>query len=254
MSLLNSIWTIFLYFFSWWIIPIAFLFFLRRKWGAWNIEAVILEKRGDNLIKTNDRLKKFYDKDSGLTKYKFLKCKDTIPVYNYDWILHVVEQPCTLVEKAVKFLRPTAGIAFLFRYGSKQYKPIKVTQDKSKKMQFKEIKDKNGEAIWKWDYAIFDPRWVVGVLDFEIIDWDNMNFVIQEQRSSDLRRRSNRDWLKTVLVPLAIILGAVLASLFILKFSADAGTGLRSSAPKPTEPSGGSKLMGGITDAFTPGQ
>ena len=249
---LGEIFTIFLYFFSWWVIPIVLLFILKKKWGAWNIEAIIVEKRGENLVKTNDRLRKFIDGGAGLTYYKFLKSKDTMPVFNYEWILHTVEQPCTILERLIKFLRPTAGCAFIFRYGSKQYKPLPVSQSKKNKMSFKEIKDKNGEAIFKWEYAQFDPRWVVGVLNFEVIDWDNMNFIIQEQRASVERRKARGEWLKTVLVPLGILAVCAFIGLLILKFSSDAGANLSSKVPVQEEQSG-SRIMGGITDVFTPG-
>jgi len=248
---IGEIWTIFLYFFSWWVIPIVVLFVLRKKWGAWNIESVVIEKRGENLIKTNDRLRKFTD--SGLTYYKFLKSKDTMPVFNYDWILHVVEQPCTILERVIKFLRPTAGCAFIFRYGSKQYKPLPIRQGKENKMSLKEIKNDNGESVFKWDYAQFDPRWVVGVLDFEVIDWDNMNFIVQEQRASVERRKSKGEWLKTVLVPLGILAVCAFIGLLILKFSADAGTNLSGGVTSSGGNGGGVGIVGGITDVFTPG-
>ena len=252
MGIINSAFTIFLYFFSWWVIPIITLFILKKKWGAWNIEAVLIEKRGENLVKTNDRIRKFVDKATGLTYYKLLKCKDTLPVFNYDWILHTVEQPTNVIERVIKFLRPTAGCAFIFRYGSKQYKPLPLKQSKTNKMSLKEIKDIHGEAIFKWEYGQFDPRWVIGVLNFEVIDWDNMNFIIQEQRASVERRKAKNDWLKQVLLPLGLVAGAIIISIFILKFSADAGKNLSTGTPAPSG-GGGSKIVGGIQDVFTPG-
>ena len=253
MGIVATVWDVFWKFFSWWVLPIVILFVLKRKWGRWNIEATIIEKRGENLVKTNDRIRKFVDKGGGLTYYKFLKCKDTLPVFNYEWILHVVEQPTNVIERVIKFLRPTVGCAFIFRYGSKQYKPLPIKLDKSKKMQFKSIK-KNGEDIFEWQYNQFDPRWVIGVLDFEVIDWDNMNFIIQEQRASVERRRNRNDWLKQVLLPLGLVAGAIIISIFILKFSADAGKNLNTGTPAPSDGTAGSKIVGGITDAFTPGQ
>ena len=71
--------------------PFFILFFIigaKIKWKAWVIDVVILEKRGKNLIKTNDRAARYEDKYTKLTGYKLLKSKDTIPVVEYNWILH----------------------------------------------------------------------------------------------------------------------------------------------------------------------
>jgi len=68
----------------------GWLVFLHFKWKNHPIEAIIIEKRDKNLIKTNDRLGRYEDKFSGMVGYKFLKCNDKIPIADLDWILHNV--------------------------------------------------------------------------------------------------------------------------------------------------------------------
>ncbi len=252
MALIATIWNIFLVFFSWWLIPIAFLFYLRKRWGKFPLEAVIIEKRGDNLIETNDRAGKM--EKQGITYYQLVKAKDKIPVYNYDWIMHCNRSHTNLLERLVNLLRPTIGCIFLFKYGSKQYKPININNSDKNKQQFKKVKNEAGEEIYQYQYAQFDPRWVVGALDFDVIDWDNMNFIVQEQRASIMRRQRKRDMWLQIGIPIMIIAACLIAGIFILKFSSDAGVALRGGAGNPqSDGVGGSKLMGGIQDAFTPG-
>jgi len=175
-----------------------------------------------------------------------------MPVYNFDWMLHNADKPMSIFEKIVMFLRPTIGTVFLFKYGSKQYKPINIGQ-KDSKLTLKEIKDTDGTSIFKYEYAQFDPRWALGVLDFEVVDWDNMNFMVQEQRASIMRRAGGLDWLKTLAVPAMLIAGTVIVALFILKFSAEAGASLKGGTGQPAAEPDGGVIGGAINDVVTPG-
>ena len=243
-------------FYTWPLLLLGILFFLRQKWKKYPIEAVIIEKRGENLIKTNDRLGKKEDKYTGMNYYQFAKSKDTIPVMNYEWILHNKAVHTNFLERLINLIRPNEGAAFLFKYGSKQYKPIPVSQknpEATKKLV--PIKNEKGEKVYVYQYQPFDPRGVLRVLDFDVVDWDNMNFMVQEQRASIERRTKRRDKFMQMVIPITIIAAALIISIFILKFSYDAGASLRGggTAPKGTS-GGGSKIMGAIQNKFTPGQ
>ena len=79
-----------------------------------------------------------------------------------------------------------------------------------------------------------------------------MNFMVQEQRSSIVRRAKRGEFWAKTLIPIVIIGACVVIGIFILKFSADAGANLNIAGPAPSAEPGGSKVMGGITDVFTP--
>jgi len=179
-----------------------------------------------------------------------------MPVYNFDWMLHNSDKPMSIFEKAVNFLRPTIGTAFLLKYGSKQYKPINIqpNENSENNLSLKEVKDENGKPIFKYEYAQFDPRWPLKVINFEVVDWDNMNFMVQEQRASIMRRAGGLDWLKTLAVPAMLIAGTVIVALFILKFSAEAGASLKSGTGQPSIQSKteGSVISNAIDSAVTP--
>ena len=248
--------TIFLW--TWWIFLIGGLFMMKKSYEKWPIDVVIIEKRGENLIKTNERAGRNFNKETQMSNYQLKKSKDTMPVYNFDWMLHNGDKHMSIFEKIVMFLRPTIGTVFLFKYGSKQYKPINVGQkDKTENvLKLKELKNTDGTPLFKYEYNQFDPRWVLGVLDFEVVDWDNMNFMVQEQRASIMRRAGGLDWLKTLAVPAMLIAGTVIVSLFILKFSAEAGTGLKGGAGQPaaeTSDKTGGVIGGAIDGVVTPG-
>jgi len=239
---------------TWWVALIAIMWGMKKKYEKHPVDVIIIEKRGENLIKTNERAGRVFDKDTQISKYRLKKCGDTMPVFNFDWILHNGDKPMSIFEKIVMFLRPTIGTVFLFKYGSKQYKPINLGQNTSTEnvLKLKELKYKDGTSLFKYEYAQFDPRWVLGILDFEVVDWDNMNFMVQEQRASIMRRAGGLDWLKTLAVPAMLIAGTVIVSLFILKFSAETGATLKGTPPKAVEDSGG-VIGGAINDAVTPG-
>jgi len=248
--------TVFLW--TWWIAAIGGLWAMKKKYEAYPVDVVIIEKRGENLIKSNERAGRKIDKETQMTKYQLKKCGDTMPIYNFDWMLHNGDKEMSIFEKIVMFLRPTIGTVFLFKYGSKQYKPINVGLNAStdKLLKLKELKDVDGNPVFKYEYNQFDPRWVLGVLDFEVVDWDNMNFMVQEQRASIMRRAGGLDWLKTLAVPAMLIAGTVLVSLFILKFSAEAGAGLKGGAgqgPVVADEAVGGVIGGAINGAMAPG-
>ncbi len=239
---------------TWWIFLIGGLWIMKKKYEAHPVDAIIIEKRGENLIKTNDRAGRKLNKDTQVSFYHLKKSKDTIPVYNFEWMLHNSDKAMSIFEKIVNFLRPTIGTIFLFKYGSKQYKPINIKSNPEAALSLKEIKNKDGTSLFKYDYAQFDPRWVLGVLDFEVVDWDNMNFMVQEQRASMMRRAGGMDWLKTLAVPAMLIAGTVIVSLFILKFSAETGAQLKAGAGQPAQQqtNDGSVIGNAINDAVTP--
>ena len=246
---------------TWWIFLIAGMWFMKKKYSAFPVDVVIIEKRGENLIKTNERAGRRVNKETQMSYYQLAKCKDTMPVYNFDWMLHNADKPTNIFEKIVNFLRPTIGTVFLFKYGSKQYKPINVGQKDGteNKLKLKELKSADGTPLFKYEYAQFDPRWALGILDFEVVDWDNMNFMVQEQRASIMRRAGGLDWLKTLAVPAMIIAGSVIVALFILKFSAEAGATLKAGAGQPAATgaeealAGGGVIGGAINGAMAPG-
>jgi hypothetical protein len=218
----------------WWLILLGVLFGMKFKMKYWPVEAVIIEKRGANLIKTNDRAGKFTDPFTGIVGYKLQKAGDTIPVVNYDWVMHNVVVNNSFFEKITSFLRGNIGTLFFFRYGSKQYKPIKIVMGDKTVTKFQEVKNEKGETIYVQVYKQFDPRNKLGMLDFEVVDWDNMNFMVQEQRASIERRKKSAEWIKTIAVPLAIIGATVIFSIIMIKFGFDFATQLKAgSAPTP---------------------
>lgn len=222
----------------WWLILLAVMFFMKTKWSKYPVDVVIIEKRGNNLIKTNDRAGKFQDPYTQIVGYKLQKSGDTIPILSYDWVLHNTTIYNTFLEKIVGFLRGNIGTIFLFRYGSKQYKPINISFNGNNKISYQPVKDVNGEDVVINIYHPFDPRDKLGLLDFEVVDWDNMNFMVQEQRASIERRTKRGDWIKTVAVPLAIIGATIVMCIIMIKYGYDFGVNLKGSAPPPqTTPS-----------------
>lgn len=226
----------------WWAIVLGWLFLLKFLYKKFPIECVIIEKRGNNLIKTNDRAGRYVDPYTQLTGYKLMKAKDTIPVIGYDWVLHNNYQATNIFDRLVKFLRPEMGTIFLFRYGSKQYKPLMI-KDKTEGMpiKYQEVKDEQGNSIWVNVYQQFDPRDKLGALDFEVVDWDNMNFMVQEQRASIERRKKKSEFWLSIAIPAIIIAGAVIFSIVMIKYGYDYGVSMKSGvstaapADKPAE-------------------
>jgi len=227
-ELLNTIIMIFKY--GWWLIILFILWFEKKRYSNYPIEAVIIEKRGDNHIKTNDRVGKYVDKMTGLVGYKFMKSKDTIPVVNYEWIMHNNQQEQGLFDKIYNKLAKTSGTAFFYKYGSKQYKPIKITNDANSKIEWEEIKNKNGEPVIVSIIKPIDIKEGLVGLNFEVIDWDNMNFMVQEQRASIERRRKTSEMWKQIIIPALIIGGAVVVAIVMLKLGYDFALAMKNTA------------------------
>jgi hypothetical protein len=219
----------------WWLILIGWVIIMKMRMKNWPMEAVIIEKRGENLIKTNDRAGRYVDPYTGVTGYKLQKSKDTIPIIGYDWVLHNVTVNNTLLERFINLLRGNAGTIFLFRYGSRQYKPVKVNINGKSEIKYQEIKNDKGESVFIQVYQPFDPRDKLGALDFEVVDWDNMNFMVQEQRASIMRRQKSGDWIKNLAIPLVIIGASALVSLLMIKFGFDYATNMMNQKPTQTE-------------------
>lgn len=208
-------------------IIVVWLVFLFLMWKKWPMDVVIIEKRGENLIKSNERAGKYIDPYTGLTGYRFRKTKHTIPIVNYDWVLHNNPIATNFLERLINILRPTIGTLFFFRYGSKQYKPIKIRQGYKVVTTWQEIKDKQGNPVRIMIYNQLDPRDKLGTLDFEVVDWDNINFMVQEQRASFARRQKKGEFLKQILIPLGAMIIAALVCIMMIKFSYDWAVGMR---------------------------
>jgi hypothetical protein len=212
---------VFIFKWFWWAFILIWLIILKLMWKKWPIDAVIIEKRGNNLIKTNDRAGRYYDAMAGIHGYKLQKNKDTIPIPNYEWVLVNACADTTIFDKIVNKLRGNIGTIFLFKYGSKQYKPIYINHDGVNKTELEEVKDKDGKPVYIDIYVPIDPRDKLGTLNFDVIDWDNMNFMIQEQRASIERRKKSSDFLKTVVVPLIMIGATAIVVIVMLKYGYD---------------------------------
>jgi len=248
--------TVFLW--TWWIFLIGGIWLTKRKYSRYPIDVIILEKRGNNIIKTNERAGKMENKETQITNYQLSKSKETMPVINFEWMLHNADKPMNIFDKIVNFLRPTIGTVFLFKYGSRQYKPLNLIQSETENtLNLKALKKSDGSLIYQYMYNQFDPRWVLDLINFEVVDWDNMNFMVQEQRASVMRRAKGLDWMKQLAIPAMMIAGAVIIGLFILKFSAESGVALQGGAGQPEstepEPPVGGFLGGAINDVVAPG-
>jgi|TARA_Y100000034_G_scaffold105834_1_gene133485 hypothetical protein len=237
--------------YGWPFILLIIMFIQKSRWSKFPIEAIIFEKRGENLVKTNDRVGKVEDRYSDMTYYRLKKSGDTIPVYNFDWVLHNVASPTNLMERYINLLQGNSGTIFLFRYGSKQYKPINMTPGQTKTKKLVEVLGSDGKPVYNYQYIQFDPRKELGLLEFEVIDWDNMNFMVQEQRATIVRRQKKGEFWKQTLLPLAALAAVALVSVFMLKFSYDAGSNLQGGGPPPD---GGSIVGGAIDNVITPGE
>lgn len=199
---------------------------MKMRWKNWVIDVVILERRGKNIVKSNDRAGMYIDKFTKLRGYKLMKSKETIPVVEYDWILHNNLKHLSMLERIVNILRPTAGTLFLFKYGSKQYKPIiaKSVEDAEKKLV--SIKNAEGKDVVVYQYQQFDPRGYLNPVSMEVFDWDNMNFALQEMRASFERREKQNSWMKQYLMPIAALVVTALVCIVMLKFSMEKSASL----------------------------
>ena len=199
---------IFMTYVSWWLIPLIILFILKWRLGKYPIDVTIYEKRGEHIIKTNDVAGRF---NNPVVCYK-LKCnKDSIPIPEYDWVLQCMYKPTNLFEKMANLLAGKIGSITLFKYGSKQYKPIHVKMaDGSVVKKFKEVIGKDGKPVIITVYEPVNVRKSMNKLDFEVIDWDDMNHMTQELRAIAVRRSPVQDFLARH-GPLIAIIIALLA-------------------------------------------
>lgn len=223
----NMIWLAIKY--GWWLAVIIILFVVKKRNSSYPIEAVIVEKRGNNHIKTNDRVGKYVDKLTGLTGYRFMKTKDTIPIVDFEWIMHNNRQDLGIFDKLYNKLLPNAGTALFYKYGSRQYKPMRVGEGENQ-VEWQEVKDEQGNPIRVSVIRPVDIRDKMGGLNFEVVDWDNMNFMVQEQRASMERRKKAGEVWKQILIPALIIGGAVVVAIVMLKFGYDFALDMKNSA------------------------
>jgi len=135
-----------------------------------------------------------------------------------------------MFERFINLLRATSGTIFLFKYGSKQYKPIRIGEGVNAKIELVENKDNHGNQLFHYTYIPLDPRDKLRNIDFEVVDWDNMNFMTQEIRASIDRRKRQKDWMYTLGIPAIMIAGAALVALIMIKFGYDYGTDLAHSS------------------------
>lgn len=250
LSALSTLIDVFKYGWPFMILLVLIVAWIKGK--NWPVDVVIIEKRGKNLTRTNDRAGKYHDKYTGLDGYRLLKAKDTIPVVQYNWVLHNDYKACGLLDKIQKFLRPTIGTLFLYRYGSKQYKPVRVDYNEEAETKLEMIKDSEGEPIYIERFAQYDPRGYLEALNLEIVDWDNMNFMVQEIRASQERRKKKDQWMKTILLPMALIAAAAIVSIVMMKFSLDYAQTLKVPEPSNIQPDSELPNIPVIGDAFTP--
>lgn len=214
----------FLIYVSWWLVPLVWIFIMKKRLGKYPIDVVIYEKRGENLVKSNDVAGRF---DKPVTCYKLKKNKDSIPIPEYDWILQCMNKPTNVFEKIANMLSGKIGSITLFKYGSKQYKPIHVKINNGKVVKkFVEVKDANGQPVFVWRYEPINPKQSMNKLDFDVIDWDDANHMTQELRAIALRRSPVQKFLEKYGGIIGLIVGfmaLVIAGYYYKELIIDAG-------------------------------
>lgn len=203
-----------MYFFiyvAWWLIPLVAIWLMRRSMAKYPIEATIYEKRGEKVLWTRDRLGRF---DKPVVSYRFKKTKgDSIPIPKYDWVLQAVFRPTNFFEKIANMLSGTIGQVTLFKYGSKQYKPINIKlADGNIRQKLQEITDEKGRPVMINVYEVINPAKSMSKLDFEVIDWDDINHMTQELRAIATRRAPILD----VLQKYGPLIGAAIMCLVLI--------------------------------------
>lgn len=220
---------IFFTYVGWWLIPLLVTYFYRRALMKYPIDAIIYEKRGENLVKTNDMAGRF---DSPVACYRLKISKDTIQIPQYDWVLQCMHKPTNLFEKLANLLVGRIGSITLFKYSSKQYKPIDVKIDDTKvKQVFKEVKDKDGQPVYIQVYEYINPKQSLSKLNFEVIDWDDINHMTQELRAIALRRAPLQTFLEKYGHWLAFglaVMTLIIAGYFYKEMMIDAGNKFQS--------------------------
>jgi hypothetical protein len=183
----------FLVYAGWWVLPLLFLFVLRSRYKKYPIECVIYEKRGENLVHTRDMAGRF---THPVTCYRLKTAKDSVPIPDYDWILQCMYKPTNIFEKIQNLLCGRVGTITLFKYGSKQYKPIRVKIGDKTVRKFQEIKDKKGNAVYGYHYVPVNVKQSMSQLNFDVIDWDDINHLTQELRAIAMRRSPAKAWIE----------------------------------------------------------
>lgn len=233
---------------GWWLIPIIIIFVYKKRLGKYPVECIIYEKRGENLVHTNDMAGRFEDP---VTEYKLKKSKDTIPIPNYDWILQNTTKPTNLFEKFSAILTGKIGTITLFKYGSKQYKPVDVKVGDKVVRKFKEVKGKNGETIWITVYEPINVKKEMSRLDFDVIDWDDINHMTQELRAITMRRSPIKGFLEKwgPMIGLGVVAMVIIVTTYLgYQFMRDAGnvyiqaTQGGNAPPTQTTPASGNPL------------
>lgn len=243
----------------WWAFLLIGMFIWRGRLKKYPINAVIYEKRGDNVINTNDRIGRF--DDGGMVRYRFKMTKDSIPVMDYDWILHNMAVPTNLAEKIVNMLQGSVGTATFYKYGSKQYKPIRFKLGLAKRA-VNALKGKGFDAVveeGKKEVQIYEQQNVasaLGGLEFDVVDWDNMNFMVQEHRATLDRRKKRQDWIQQWAPTLGLAVVAVVfivAMYLAIGMIEDAASLKMGQAAQATQKVTGANVPI-IGDLFNPGQ
>lgn len=208
---------------GWWLVPIVVMFIYRKMLSKYPIGVTIYEKRGQDLIVTNDVAGRF---DSPVNAYRLKISKDSMPIPQYDWVLQNMYKPTNLFEKLSNFLAGKIGHITVFKYSSKQYKPIKVQMADGVRTVLKEIKDKNGNPIYIHIYEPINPKISMTKLNFEVIDWDDINHMTQELRAIALRRAPLLNFLEKYGGWIAFLLGVLIiifAGYYYKEMMLDAG-------------------------------
>lgn len=230
---------IFLYGISWWLVPLIIIFIYKKMLSKYPIGATIYEKRGNDVIVTNDCIGRF---NTPINEYKMKISKDSMPIPEYEWVLQYMYKPTNLFEKFTNLLSGKIGHITLFKYGSKQYKPIRVKMhDGSFKQVYRPIKNKNGEDVYIKVYEPIDPRKSMSKLDFEVVDWDDANHLTQELRAIAARRSPILGFLERYGSYIGLALAAmalVVGGYYYKEMIIDAGNKAASLTCKPPETSG----------------
>lgn len=244
----------FLIYVGWWLIPLLGLFMMKRSLSKYPVNVIIYEKRGENIVQTNDVAGRF---DKPVTAYRLKKNKDSIPIPNYDWILQCMNRPTNFFERIASMLAGKIGSITLFKYGSKQYKPVRVTLNNGRVVQkFKEIKDKNGEPVFITVYEPLNVKDSMNKLDFDVIDWDDMNHMTQELRAIALRRSPVKDFLERYGGIIGIVVGflcLVIGGYYFKEMMIDAGNKLYSAGQQGANNIGANPNPQPIAEAPTGG-
>ena len=205
------------------LILVGGLLYYKKKLTLFPIAAIILERRDNNLIMKTDRIGRV--RIDGIWKYKFRKSKETIPNPDYDWIVSGTYTPTNFFEKIAKMVSSPVGFAYFYKYGSQQYKPVDIklnditsSDKKNFKTVFRPILNEKGEKVYIKKIMQISPKKMV-VPEFDVIDWDNMNFIVQEHAASDERRKKKDDFMKKVLIPMVTIAVAAIVLIIAMYFA-----------------------------------